>query len=291
MKVLVVGAGGYIGQRVCRRLQADGHCVVRSSSGDGTGLDPISGRPGPRFRLPGGTAGVIYLAQSPYGGEMPARATAYFAANALSALEIAGRAAEAGVPRFLFASSGSVYVPSREPLTETAPVRRDEWYVLSKLYAEELLALCDGGMSVLSCRLFGVYGPGQTGRLVPNIIKRVKSGQPVDLQPAAQEDGHSTDGLRLSLLYIDDLARIMAQLLVSDIEGVLNVASPESMGVRQIADAVADALGTKAHFRVLDQHRLGDFVADIGRLQALLAPTFTPFSAGLDAVLREHRGS
>ncbi len=93
--------------------------------------------------------------------------------NVHSAVAIAEHARRAGAKRFVYASTGNVYAAGFAPFSEAAPVRRDDWYALSKVHAEEALALFRPQLDVVIARLFGVYGPGQKGRLVPNLLASV----------------------------------------------------------------------------------------------------------------------
>jgi UDP-glucose 4-epimerase len=287
MKVLVVGAQGFVGARLVEHLGAAGHAVVAVSSRDGTGLDAKTGLVTPSFHVPPGTGAVIYLAASRWkqGGTV----SNLFAVNVLSAITAAELARRAGAERFVYASSGSVYEPGFEPAKESSPLRRDDWYALSKLHAEEALALCRGAMDVSIARLFGVYGPGQRDRLVANVIECVRHGRAIVLHPRAGEEG-PTDGLRVSLGYVDDVVTVLARLSTEGGPDVLNVAGREVVSLREVAEAIGTRLGVAPVFETSPTPREFDLIADIDRLRRTLAPSLTAFEVGLARTVAEQGG-
>jgi nucleoside-diphosphate-sugar epimerase len=284
MRVLVVGAQGFVGRRLVEHLCAAGHSVVGVSSRDGTGLDAQTGLPAPGFQVPPGTGAVVYLAASRWkrGGPVPN----LLAVNVLSAVTVAELARRVGVGRFVYASSGSVYAPGFEAAKESSPLRRDDWYALSKVQAEEALALCRGAMGVTNARLFGVYGPGQRGRLVANLVECVRYGRAIVLHPRAGE-GRSTSGLRVSLGYLDDVVTVLARLATEGGPDVLNVAGGEVVGLREIAEAIGRRLGVAPVFETSSTPRAFDLVADIDLLRRTLAPRLTAFEVGLARTVSE----
>lgn len=281
MRVMVIGSGGYMGRHLMTGLSSTDVDAIGASSSDGTGIDPQSGLLSASFGIPGDVAVVVYMAQSPRYREVPENAVHVMAVNTLSAVRAATLARAAGVQRFIYVSTGTVYAPSFDPIPEAAPVRRDNWYVLSKLHAEEALALFRHDMEIVLLRPFGVYGPGQHGRLMPNLINAVKVGQPVTLQPKVGVPD-DTDGLRISLCYVDDATRILLQLVEQGGPSCLNLAGPETLSIRFMAKTIGDLLGKSPLFEVSTSPRVSDLIADTRNLiDSLDAPTFTPFSEGI----------
>jgi UDP-glucose 4-epimerase len=182
-----------------------------------------------------------------------------------------------------------VYEPGFEPAKESSPLRRDDWYALSKLHAEEALALCRGAMDVSIARLFGVYGPGQRDRLVANVIECVRHGRAIVLHPRAGEEG-PTDGLRVSLGYVDDVVTVLARLSTEGGPDVLNVAGREVVSLREVAEAIGTRLGVAPVFETSPTPREFDLIADIDRLRRTLAPSLTAFEVGLARTVAEQGG-
>lgn len=175
MRVLVTGGAGYIGSVLVRRLLAAGHAVrvvdrlffgaesladVRTAVEVWVGdIRQIS------VRELEGTDAVINLAgiSSDPTAEFKPELTREM--NVAGAVRLAKACVEAGVARYLFASSCSVYDADRVDdesdvlLDETSPVHPVSTYARSKREAElALLALADRSFSPVILRMGTVYG-------------------------------------------------------------------------------------------------------------------------------------
>lgn len=287
MRVLVVGARGFIGTALCLHLESLGMEVCRLSSGEPGGIDRASGRLDTRFEVQPDTDGVIYLAQSPRWRSGVVDAPHVFAVNVMSAVEVAAAACRAGVRRFVYTSTGTVYRPAFTPLDEEAPVRRDDVYALSKLQAEEALRLFDKELEVVVTRLFGVYGPGQTGRLVPNLLAAVADGRPVRLDARADQTD-DVDGLRISLLYLRDAVELLATAVSEGGLALVNLAAPEPVSIRSIATAAGRLVGRPPVFERGSTSRQGDMVADVSRMLGCWGQRhFTSLDEGMQRLCSE----
>lgn len=236
------------------------------------------------FCLPEKTDAVIYLSQSPYYRQPAEMAWHLLEVNLVSAVTIAEISRKAGVKRMLYASTGSVYAPSFKPLPETAPLRRDAWYPASKVFAEEALRLFSEYMELTMIRLFGVYGPGQKDKLVPNLIKSMQSDFPITIE-SNSEDPTDQDGMRISLTYIDDTVKCLEKLLSIKTPPVLNLASPEPVSIRQAVNVIAACKGMNYPVTLLPTYRQGNLIADTSLLSTLLQHDFLPFEAGIKNIL------
>jgi UDP-glucose 4-epimerase len=292
MRCVIVGAAGFIGGHLARRLAASGQDVL--------GLDVVEPDDfGTEFRrwdamredLDLEPAEVVfYLSQSPHYREFPSGGDHLFGVNLVGALRAAAAASAAGAKLFVYASTGSVYAPSFSPMDEGSAVRRDDAYALSKLAAEEALRLAPRGLQVLCVRPFGVFGPGQKTMLVPAITARVRDGRPVTIERNPL-DPNDDGGLRISLTFVDDVVACfeqLASLAAADgvaLPGVLNVACAEAVSIRQLADAVGRRLGVPPRYELVERARESDFIADIGRLRGLVEPVFTPFADAIASTI------
>ena len=282
MTVAIVGAGGYLGVRLQRALDAAGIQTLAISSAAG-GFDLGSGI----IAVPAAAArvsAVVYLSQSPHYRDVPARAAHLWGVNVVSALAAAEWARHAGAARFIYASTGNVYEPSFVPLAEEAPLRRDDWYALSKVHAEEALALYGDSLAVTRVRLFGIYGPDQPDKLVTNLARSVRDRRPIRLQvhPADRDD---SGGVRLSLSYVDDVVDVLRHLALEGGPHALNVAGPDVRSVREIATGIGAWLGIDPLFEAELRPRRGDLVADRTRLCRVWTRPFRSFDVGLRLAL------
>lgn len=286
MKAAIVGAAGFLGTALSRHLLGSGWEVFGYDR-----LAPDSMPPGLRFRmfdvlrdnldLPPETDVVYYLAQSPRYREFPEAADDLFGVNTYGAVRAAQAACAARTRFFCYTSTGNVYAPSFAPHAESDPVRRDDPYALSKLAAEETLALFSSRIAVVCTRLFGLFGPGQKRMLPAVLLSRIQSGQEIVMEPAPHEPDQP-EGLRVSFTYVADAVRLLEQLARLALAGsplppVLNVAGPEAISIRRLSVAIGRVIGIEPKFATASTARTHDWIADVRRLGALLKPQWTPF--------------
>ncbi|MBX3374247.1 MAG: NAD(P)-dependent oxidoreductase [Phycisphaeraceae bacterium] len=283
MRAVIVGAGGFIGRRLAARLRASGAEVtcldrVADASLDIHACDVVRDP----IILPDGVDAAWYLCQSPHYRRFPEGCEDLFEVNALGALRVARAAANAGARHFAYASTGNVYACGFEPFTESRPLRRDDPYALSKVMGEELIALLRPSFPAVALRLFGVFGPGQQGMLVPQLIARIAAGEPILLQP--RPDGVADDGgLRISLRFVDDLVQDLLSLAGAALAGTalppsINLGGAEAVSIRGLAMMLADAAGLPVRFETGAAPRRTDLIADVSRLHALVPVSTTPLT-------------
>jgi UDP-glucose 4-epimerase len=283
VRVAIVGSGGFIGRALCEALASRGHdAVAISSSADGfdrgTGLLVDLAPVAPLDAM-------VYLSQSPHYREVPRHAPHLWCVNVVSAIKAAEWAARHGAKRTIYASTGSIYAPSFHAHPETDPVRHDDWYALSKLHAEQALALLPG-VEVHSLRLFGVYGPRQRGKLIPNLASRIARGETIELQPHPA-DSADAGGLRLSLTYVDDAVEAMLHILKDGGPAIMNVAGPDTVSLLEIADALGAGLGREVQYRRATLPRQHDFIADNHLHARLVSGKLTRFADGIIPTVAE----
>ncbi len=187
----------------------------------------------------------------------------YYDTNVTGTLHLLEAACVAGVERFVFASSSSVYGASK-----TIPFSEDENlsqtfspYAATKVAGEFLCSTYSHlyNLRVVALRYFTVYGPRQRPDLaIHQFTRRIYAGQPID-----QFGDGST---RRDYTYIDDV-----------IQGTLAALQYE-------VAAIENALGKSARINQLPEQP-GDMpltCADISKARKLLGykPT-TPLSNGL----------
>lgn len=167
MKVLVTGHEGYIGAELSPSLRAAGHSVIgvdtgyfREAQEADTSLPPRDIRDLTVEDLAGCDA-VIHLAalsNDPMGNLQPELT---YAINYHASVRLAELARLAGVKRFLFSSSCSVYgmASADEAATEDAPLNPLTPYAISKVRTEEDVSrLASAEFSPVFLRNATVYG-------------------------------------------------------------------------------------------------------------------------------------
>ncbi len=283
MTTLVIGSTGYMGRHLMAGLAATGLPAVGASSSDGTGIHPDTGLLPDSFAVPAGTGAVVYMAQSPRYRD-PDQAAHVLAVNVVSAVKAAVAARKAGVQRFIYVSTGTVYAPSFDPLAENAPVFGADWYSLSKIQGEQAVHMFRNDMEVHVVRPFGVYGPGQTGRLVPNLMASIQEGRTITLQ-GRPDDPSDADGLRISLCHVDDATRILIHLIQHGGPVCLNLAGEEAASIRTLATLLGELMGCPPVLATATAFRNFDLVADIGLLRQIPPMMFMSLREGLASLV------
>ena len=283
MRTLVIGSTGYMGRHLMAGLAAAGMPAVGASSSDGTGIRPDTGLLPEGFAVPDGTGAVVYMAQSPRYRD-PDQAHHVLAVNVVSAVRAAVAARKAGVLRFIYVSTGTVYAPSFDPLDEDASVLGADWYSLSKIQGEQAVQMFRSDMEVHVVRPFGVYGPNQTGRLIPSLIESIKAGRPITLQPR-QDNSKDNEGLRISLCHIDDATKILINLINFGGPACINLAGEHAIPIRTLATSLGALLSLPPVFKETNTFRHFDLVADINLLRKTWNVGFTPLSKGLETLI------
>jgi nucleoside-diphosphate-sugar epimerase len=241
LNILVSGATGFIGRALVRRLLAGGHKVtalVRRGSSVPEGAVAVVHElgAGVALKLPAGIDAVAHLAQTRAYRAFPNNAEEMFRVNVAGTHELLAGAAGARVPRFCLVSSGTVYEPFRGRLVEDAALFPTGPLGATKLAAEAIARPYAALFPVSILRLFCPYGPGQTDRLIPDLIHRVCAGEAVTL-PA------SGGGMRVSPTYVDDICEAMLTAIVETWSGVFNLAAPVALSIEDAARAIGQAMG------------------------------------------------
>ncbi|WP_426052073.1 GDP-mannose 4,6-dehydratase [Brevundimonas sp. SL161] len=200
-QVLVTGAGGFIGSRLCERLVeigAEVRVLVRyTSDGDAGWLDrsPIRGEIDVRrgdladrdsvFDAVRDREIVFHLGALiaiPYSYLAP---ESYVRTNILGTLNVLQTVRELGVARLIHTSTSEVYGSAQfVPMTEAHPLVGQSPYSASKIAADKLAESYHRsfGTPVVTLRPFNTFGPRQSARaVIPAIAVQLLAGRPVRL--------------------------------------------------------------------------------------------------------------
>jgi nucleoside-diphosphate-sugar epimerase len=194
--------------------------------------------------------------------------------NATGTLALLVAARDAGVRRFVYASSSSVYGDTPVlPKSEDLPTNPLSPYAVSKLAGEQYCRVFTRlyGLETVCLRYFNVFGPHQDpaseyAAVVPKFIAAMTRGEP----PLVHGDGTQSRDFS----YISNVTN--ANLLAADTPRVggevFNVACGRRSSLLDLVEALNRILGTRIEPR-FDDPRPGDVMhslADISRAERLL---------------------
>ena len=231
-RVLITGAGSYVGGWVRRRLEREPEKFVVSE------LD-VQDDAWRSFDFAGWDA-VFHVAGIAHVSTDPSMEALYYKVNRDLAIEVGRRAKKAGVGQLIFMSSSIVYGDSTAgdcgPITRETPANPANFYGKSKLEAEEgLEALADEcfGVSILRCPM--IYGQGCRGNF-PTLAKLARR---LPVFPRVNN--------RRSVLYVENLAEFVAQVIEHDRSGMFWPQNAEYMSTSEAVRLLGEAQGSPVH--------------------------------------------
>jgi UDP-glucose 4-epimerase len=294
----VTGGLGFIGSHLVERLLADGAAVTvidNASTGRPSNLLCVQGNPLLRVAqvdvsdpdrlhpLLEGVDTVYHLAALADIVPSIQRPMDYFRSNVDGTASVIEGCRKAGVRRFVYAASSSCYgIPDSYPTPESAPIRPQYPYALTK-YLGEQIALHWGqvyGLGVVSLRFFNIFGPrsrtsGTYGAVFGVFLAQKLAGVPLTIVG----DGTQTR----DFTYVSDVVEAIQMAARSDVRNeVFNVGSGGTYSVSHLAELIGGP-------RVNIPKRPGEpdcTFADISKIGRLLGwrPSVT-FEEGVRRVL------
>ena len=195
--------------------------------------------------------------------------------NGMGTLQMLERAVTAGVERFVFASSSSIYgADARLPLSEEAWSTHHETpyqvtKVLGELYCNYFQLHHD--LDVVKPRFFNSYGPGEVpGRyrnVIPNFVQRAMSGLPLTITGTGDETRDFT--------YVGDIVDGLLRLGSCPAAGGhdVNLGSGTETRIADLAEAVNRLTGNVAgiqHLQLRGWDTKSRRRADISKARALV---------------------
>jgi dTDP-glucose 4,6-dehydratase len=200
---------------------------------------------------------------------------------------------EAPVDRFILFSSSEVYgTAERDPMDEEHALNPRSPYAATKAGADRLAYsyFVTYGLPVVIVRPFNNYGPRQhPEKVVPRFITQALQDRPLTIHG----DGHASR----DWLYVDDDAEAVEAVIEAPLDRVagevLNIATGVDISVRDIADAVLDALGKPSSLKEFVTERPGQVDRHIGSTEKMERLTGwrarTSFTEGLERTIAWYR--
>lgn len=241
MRVLIIGASGFIGRYVSRRLaSAVGHTVFstynsRPPADDGASWHRLEITDGARLDALFGVAHpevVVHLAAMADVGTAERNPEVAAAVNA-TATETITRLCNLHSTRLIFVSTEYVFDGQGGPYREDDPPAPTTQYGRTKFQAEQAVASLETNWSVLRTSI--VYGWPAPGRrnFVPWLVGRLSDGDAY----------HAPTNVYRSPVYVEHLVDGIERLVEVDDTGVHHVAGSDWVNMRDFAVAVADKFG------------------------------------------------
>lgn len=182
MRVLVTGAGGYVGGAVVAALVTAGHepvaLVHRARPVLPSGIEVRAGdllSPDTLRAAVTGVDAVCHLAGVTRVRESWDHPTRYFQINAAGTLALLEAMDSVGVRRLVFASTAAIYGASeQQPMSEDLPDDPPHPYAASKAAAEAMITwqVRTGRLGAAVLRMFNIAGAGDpdTTRIIPQVL-------------------------------------------------------------------------------------------------------------------------
>ena len=297
MKVLVTGGAGFIGSHLVDLLLSQMHEVTVLDNFSTGRLDNLShvaqqirliqcdlATPDEWKQAFHEVDWVFHLAA--LGDIVPSiqQPDAYFRANVDGTFHVIRAAQQAHVKRVVYAASSSCYgIPDQYPTPESADIRPQYPYALTKRMGEELILHWAQvyELPALSLRFFNVYGPrsrtsGTYGAVFGVFLAQKLAGEPFTVVG----DGNQTR----DFTFVTDVARAILTAAESDQSGqIYNVGSGTTVSVNRLVELLG---GKKVHIPKRPGEPDSTF-ADISRIRQDLGwKPRVPIEEGVAEILK-----
>ena len=281
-RVLVTGAGGFIGSHLVEQLITRGATVrafVRYNSRNDFGrledlpketLDAVDvyvgdlANPEAVSRAAIGCDSVLHLGALipiPYSYRHPRE---FVTANVEGTLNVLEACRANDVSRLVQVSTSEVYGTAKVvPISETHPLHPQSPYAASKVASDQLALSFQRsfGLPVVVARPFNTFGPRQSARaVIPTIISQALTRDHIELG--------ALDTTR-DFLYVGDTARGLIRCAeVNDAVGTeINLGTGQEWSIRDVVAAVGSLLGRELEV-VTAEERLRPVESEVERLVA-----------------------
>jgi GDP-D-mannose 3', 5'-epimerase len=272
-RILVTGAGGFIGHHLVKRLKAEGNWVrgadikmpeYEPSAADEFEVLDLRKYENCLLATRGGIDQVYNLAADMGGiGYITAYLADISRNNILINVHMLEASRQNAIKRFLFSSSACVYAQNKQKSADVTALREEDAYPAEpepgygweKLFAEEMCNYYrhDYGFQTYSVRFHNVYGPLGTYE-----GGKEKAPAAISRKVALAHDGGEIeiwgDGEQTrSFMYVDDCVEGLVRLMASNHHDALNLGTDRLVTINELVDLVAGI----AEKRLIKRHDLG----------------------------------
>ncbi len=272
-RVLVTGAGGFIGHHLINRLKAQGHWVrgvdIKKPEFGATQADEFLLLDLRRWdNCVEATAGVddVYALAADMGGMgfISSHHAQILHNNILISTHTIEAAREAGVKRYLYSSSACIYPEYRQTDTDVTPLREDDAYPAlpqdaygwEKLITERLAEHYreDYGMDVRVVRFHNIYGPlgtweGGREKAPAALCRKIAYAKLTGNHEIEMwGDGEQTR----SFCYIDDCVEGLQRIMDSGFQHPLNLGRNEMVSINELAAIIAKVADVEVNVKHID---------------------------------------
>jgi GDP-D-mannose 3',5'-epimerase len=264
-RILVTGAGGFIGHHLVERLKAEGEWVrgvdiklpeYKKSAADEFEVLDLRNYENCLLATRGEIDQVYNLAADMGGiGYITANLADISRNNILINVHMLEASRKNNIKKFLFSSSACVYAQSKQKNPEVTPLVEEDAYPADpepgygweKLFAEEMCRYYrhDHQLATYSVRFHNVYGPLGTydggKEKAPAAISRKVALASAGGEIEIWGDGEQTR----SFMYVDDCVEGLLRLMASDYHEPLNLGTDELVTINELVDMISAAAGKK----------------------------------------------
>jgi GDP-D-mannose 3', 5'-epimerase len=267
MKAIVLGAGGFIGSKLVKRLKAEGYYVtgvdlkypdfsptqadnfiIADLRKSHLVLEALKGGFDEVYQLAADMGGAGYI----FTGDNDASVMYNSSSINLNVLETIR---QLNIPKVFYSSSACIYpehnqLDPENPKCDEAsayPASPDSDYGWEKLFSERLYAAYQRNFGIQThvARFHNIFGEEGTWRggkekapaAICRKVAEAQDGGEIDIWG----DGKQTR----SFLYIDECVEAVFRLMHSDFSGPVNVGSEEMLTINQLAEMVIGISGKK----------------------------------------------
>ncbi|MBU1858299.1 MAG: SDR family oxidoreductase [Verrucomicrobia bacterium] len=279
-EVIIIGQDGYIGEYLLHYLKChskDNVIAVSSKDCDFLDADAVAGL----FKsLKGSNYRVIFL---PSINRSVENSFGSFIKNISMVKNFIDNAKQISISSIIYLSSVDVYGKnSILPITENTIINPDTWYGLSKFDCEWMLGASgnlDYPATIL--RIPGVFGYSPRDKsVIGQMVATIKSERRVYI--------HGTGQSMRDYVSIDDLCRLIKEILPLKYKGVLNVATGQPKSLIETAHLIGSLLNLGYEIRHVprDNERYFDLIFDNHRIfEVLPGFRFSDISVGIKSYL------